>query len=53
MRHFAFQVAFYVMANVALAFSVEPQTVVVLVVLMVGVPAGGLAWEIARRPSQR
>ncbi len=46
--HFAFQVTFYIMANIALALSVEPATVVLVAAVMFAVPAVGLAWEIHR-----
>ena len=48
MKHFALQAAFYILANIALAFRAELQTVGVVVGLMVGVPFVGLTWEIAR-----
>ncbi len=49
MKHFAFQLAVYIMANIALAVSVTGTWAFwSALVVMVMVPSLGLAWEIAR-----
>ena len=49
MRHFAFQAAFYILANIGLAFSVDASWVVAWVAAMIVVPGIGLGWVVVQR----
>ena len=48
-RHFAFQAAFYILANIGLALSVDASWVVAWVAAMIVVPGIGLGWVVAHR----
>ena len=49
MRHFAFQAAFYILANIGLALSVDASWAVAWGAAMIVVPGVGLGWVVVQR----